>query len=440
MCGLGTSCVLAQSADGFTVQKRGGIALVKPQPWSNNAEAIVMEFQSFTDRTVKGTPGAGYFEFHNQQGNKRQVAASKVVELFVYPQASDYPKIQDDADRQALDRILQKIKNLSATYPASRTYLTAPAKEITAEIAQYEAGKIKIDGKWLARAQHQREKARELAGQLKVDIVRAKPVRTFDLENDPRFASLQELGATDATIEPMIKELLDFYKKTERNEQRQALLQKLSSPDTSPTAAQLAITTLKTLKPEEDPRTVAFLKQWETSTQVRQQLDQEIQRVTADIEASFKDLKNPQTPPPLPQKVSDDIAALNKRIRDYRVTNPPPQLDAPKKVSRALTAFEVEFPKLQQQFGEKKLFDAKSTLDDFAPLALDIGPNTAAWVDSLKEFTQKKTETFSKLRDEAKLLANSGKPLEAIAKYEEAYAIIPDPDVAQQIALLKPAP
>lgn len=440
LCGLTAVRCPAQSPDGFTVQKRAGIALIKPQAWSAPKEATVTEFQSFTDRTVKGPQGAGYVELYNQKGIKRQVAAGRIVELFVYPLPSDYPVIQEEAQRQALAQRIQKMQALANTYPATKTYLAKPLQDLTAEAALYDGGKIKVEGKWLPRTQRQREVARELAGQLKVEIVRAKPVRNFNYKEDPRFDSLTQLVASDATLDPLIKELEDFFEKTERNEERQALLQKLSSKETSLKAAQLAISTLKTLKPEEDPSCVAFLKLWDNSIGTHQQLTGQIETVIGSIEDSFKDLPVAQAPPALPDKVMQQIVALNKLIRDYRVTNPPPQLDVPAGPARALASFEIAFPTLHQQFDEKKLFAARETLDGFAPVATDIGPNTTKWTGELKEFLQAKTDVFGKLRDEAKLLANSGKPEEALAKYEEAYAVIPDPDVAQQIESLKAKP
>ena len=49
----------------------------------------------------------------------------------------------------------------------------------------------------------------------------------------------------------------------------------------------------------------------------------------------------------------------------------------------------------------------------------------------------RKSSEFTRLRDEAKLLADSGKKSEALEKFEAAFFVIPDSDVGQQILQLR---
>ena len=75
----------SQPGDGFNVQERAGVVLVKPQPWSKNAEATVLEFQSFINRTADGTSGAGYYEFRTKNADRRQVQVGRIVKLCCLP-------------------------------------------------------------------------------------------------------------------------------------------------------------------------------------------------------------------------------------------------------------------------------------------------------------------------------------------------------------------
>jgi ribosomal protein S7 len=58
-------------------------------------------------------------------------------------------------------------------------------------------------------------------------------------------------------------------------------------------------------------------------------------------------------------------------------------------------------------------------------------------VSGLRRQAVGKIEQFTRLRDEGKLLADSGKKSEALEKLEAAFSLMPDRDVAQQIGLLK---
>ena len=81
--------------------------------------------------------------------------------------------------------------------------------------------------------------------------------------------------------------------------------------------------------------------------------------------------------------------------------------------------------------------EAKDILDELARNADLFGPETMRAVSGLRRQAVAKIEQFTRLRDEAKLLADSGKKSEALAKFEAAFSVIPDSDVGQQIAQLR---
>ena len=101
---LTASTFQGQSGDGFSVQQRPGLALIKPQPWSKDSEAAVLEFQAFINRTADGTPGAGYYEFRTKQAGRRQVPVGRIVKLVVYPDVDQFRRTRQRAG-QAVARL-----------------------------------------------------------------------------------------------------------------------------------------------------------------------------------------------------------------------------------------------------------------------------------------------------------------------------------------------
>lgn len=426
-----------QTPDGFTVQERPGLAMVKSQPWAKDKDATVTEFAAFTDRSVKGTPGAGYFEFRTKSGNRTQIPASRVVELLVYPRVEDYPEISTDEDRAAIEKTITSIEALNKRFPSTQSYTSPYVKAIAAELGKYKAGQLKVEGTWVQKIEHQREKADQLAGMLKVEILRAKPLADFDMRNDPRFRALQEMSASDPTLQPLLKSVTDYYDKTARAEKRKALLVQLSDEKLSRESAQELVTTLRGLKPDEDKQSTDFVKAWDISSSRLDGIDVSSREISEAIEMTFENMQTASTPPPLPAKLAGELATLNSQIRDYEANKPPAQLALPKNRVDALAALGADYKALPEQLAAKDLFAAKLSLDKLAAFGTAIGPNTGGTMDNLRKVVTQSIDEFTKLTDEGKQLANSGKPQEALAKYEAAYALVADPDVEKQIESLK---
>jgi hypothetical protein len=98
---------------------------------------------------------------------------------------------------------------------------------------------------------------------------------------------------------------------------------------------------------------------------------------------------------------------------------------------------EAGLTKLKAILVEKQYLEAKDVLDDLAPWAALVGPHTTHVVSGLRRLSIEKIEQFTRLRAEGKLLAESGKKREALEKFEAAFAVIPDPEIGQQISQLK---
>lgn len=431
--------VFAQNEGGFTVQEKPGIALVKPQAWSKNDQATVMEFEAFTDRTVKGTPGAGYYEFKTKASDKRQVPAAKVVKLLVFPDPSNFQNVVSKEEREQIAILVKELKEAVAQYPSSQTYVSPSLKKLEAEISQYDSGKVKVAGVWQAREAFLSGQITTLNGQLRGDLVRAKPSSSFDLNADPRFLALQELAGNSPSANAVVKELTALRDKLSREESRNDLLVRLAEPSISLAEAKGAIERLKALQPEEDAKTVAFIKKWEAGESAIKAMKDAALPLNEAVETELTAIQVTDTPPQLSTELATKIAPLRDQVRAFSSSNPPPVLVMENKEPVALAQISEGFIKLQPIFQEKRFLDAKEIIDNLVGKAEVVGPQTVRIVGGLQAFAGGKIEQFSRQREEAKLLLDSGKKDEALAKFEEAFATIPDNGVGEQIAQLKPA-
>ena len=76
----------AQNTDGHVPVEKNGFALVKPQAWSSPAQASVLKFTAYTDRSARGTPGAGYFVFRLPNQTDRQIPVAQIVKVVPQPE------------------------------------------------------------------------------------------------------------------------------------------------------------------------------------------------------------------------------------------------------------------------------------------------------------------------------------------------------------------
>jgi len=94
-------------------------------------------------------------------------------------------------------------------------------------------------------------------------------------------------------------------------------------------------------------------------------------------------------------------------------------------------------PSVRTQVKARQFLEAKTILDPLVESAPQIGPNTVAALGVLQRTVTTQIERFRTLRDEAKMLADSDKIEAAIKKYEEAFATIPEKEIAVKIEALK---
>ena len=427
----------SQPGDGFSVQERAGVVLVKPQPWSKDAEATVLEFQAFINRTADGTSGAGYYEFRTKNADRRQVPLGRIVKLVVYPDVQEFKEIVSPQDRQALISRIEEIKAVVAKFPASRNYLNPSIKKLNEELAQYDSGKVKTEGAWVSKQAFVKSNAIRLASLLKADIVRAKPPSSLDLEDDPKFIGLKELSETNPDAKRLAMELSALFEGLVRTEKRSVLLTRLGRSGTSLAEAEAALNQLKTLQPEEDSKSAECVKIWDSGIATVRATSGEAEKISRLLERELAIFSVGDAPPQISPELERQISAMSGTITRFLATNPPISLANAVRQAVAVCTAGADFKKLKPIFEEKRYIEAKDVLDDLAQYADLFGPETTRAISGLQREAVGKIEQFTRLRGEAKLLADSGNKPEALAKFEAAFSVIPDSDVGQQIAQLK---
>ncbi len=431
--------LLVASSPAQTTESRPGIALVKPQPWSRPAEATVSEFVGYVDRTPEGATGAGYFELKTKQGDKRQVPASRIVKIVVYPDVSIYPRITQAEERDVVAKAAAEIKSVIADYPATRTYLDPSLKALNKELAQYDAGNVKIDGQWVARESFVAGQVSGLGNQLRSDIVRATPTSSFDLHADPRFVALNEMAGSSASAKALVKELSDSYDKLLRAETRQALRASFDSNTVTFAEAVGGVERLKALKPEEDPRSQAFLKKWEASVDLMNQLKTRAEPLAKEFDEQMKNVTDVAIPPIASPELLGKINSLDGDLKVFLATRPEPVLVNESDLAISLTSISAALNKLQTLFPAREFLQAKELLDPLVARASVVGPETKRVAGLLQTYVSERIQDFTRQREEAKIFLDSGKQKEALEKFEAAYAVIPDATVGEQVSQLKEA-
>ncbi len=427
----------AQSGSGFVLQKRAGVVFVKPQPWSRDSEATVFEFQAFINRTADGGFGAGYYEFQTKNAERRQIPTARIVKLVIYPDVQEFGDIIGQQDRRVLVSAIEELERVAAKYPSSRPYLEPSIGKLNDEIAQFDSGNVKSQGVWMSRQTYIKRLATKLANQLKAEIARAQPPSSMNLEDDPRFISLRDLAGTNADAQRLATEVSAHLEALVREEKRRDLLAKLARPTTTLSEAKAMVEQLTALRPSEDTKAAAFVKTWKSGLATAEAASAEAEEICASLERELAGFSAPEGLPTISAELDKQIFALKGRMTRFMATKPPSQLVGITQRAAAICDTEADFTKLKAIFVGKQYLEAKDVLDDLARRAGLIGPQTVRVVTTLQRSTVERIEEFTRLRAEGKLLAESGKKLEALEKFDAAFAVVPDAEVGQQISQLK---
>ncbi|GAB4167255.1 MAG: hypothetical protein Fur0032_05220 [Terrimicrobiaceae bacterium] len=426
----GTSAVYAQPSGGRS-QQTAGLAMVKPQVWSKNTEATVMEFSAFEDRTAVGNAAAGYYEFRTKSGQQRQVPAGRVAKLVIYPDSSRIQNLIDSDDRNRLDATRRDLEKTITDFPSTKTYLSPFISGLGEIIGKFDAGQVKVQGVWISRKEYSKVQAAKLATQLKSEIQAANPPGTFDLANDPKYLALQEMARESPEVKKVLNEVLANQQTGARAERRKKIIKELQNPATPAATCRELVKELATLQPSEDLASQEALSKWSRVIDELDKLNESATSLAADLEKSVKDTSGQPG-----EVVLFRVDTLRKDWHRLRAAPVGRQLfmdPAPAGTVAQVGGVFLDIPALVKN---RELFQAKAILDEAAPLASSVGPATADAISANQRDLALKIEKFITARDEGKTHEDAGRTPEAVAKYKEALAIASDPGLAASVERL----
>lgn len=402
--------------------------MVKPQAWSKDDQATVLEFLAFTDRS-------GYYEFQTPKSQNYQVPSAKIVKLMVFPTS---PQSISNADqRAALQKTLDEYAALSQKFPSASRYLEKALAPLKADAAKYDAGNVKDNGQWIARSVFYKQKAAALADLLRTEFNSAPNIKDLDLPANQYFLGLQDLAKAEPSVQPLLEVSRNLYNSLVRKADRDALMAQLNAPSTGYEQSTALVKQLKTLKPEEDARINLFLKSWDTAVSKAGQLTGQINAAQTAFETAMSSPAGTGKVPSLSPELSSQLEMLDAAVKEFRAGSPPAAIQVPLPVADTMISCKNDFPVLANLLQARECLDAKSLLDPLSIKADQIGPKTAEALGTLQKQIAADILKFQSLRDEAKMLAGNDKIEAALKKYQEAYDVIPAKDVAAQIELLK---
>lgn len=422
--------------DGTTLQEKPGVALIKPQAWSKEVDATVTEFRGFIDRTAGGGGGAGYYEIYTTKGQKRQVEAAKIVKIVIYPDADKIPDLKDSDTREKVNATMAEITEVMRKFPATKTYIQPYITKLQTMVARYDGGEVKVEGEWMSKTAHSARQAEDLKTLLVGDIIRAQPPGSFDLVNDPRYQALQEMAQGNPSVQKLLTEVEDRQAASVRSEKRKTAVAKLKDASLSRADAQALIDEIKAQNADEDAVAKMVVGKWNKALETEKQLQEESAELAAEMEKEMAAVQ-PDTVPVLSEGLQDKLSPFSQKVAIFFATQPPVQITADLQQARALERAYEDLRSLQILFPAKQYLEAKSSLDELSRQAESIGPETAKVVGALQKLASSKVDEFSRMRNEAQLLLDSGEKEKAVAKYEEAFAVVADAGVGEQIKLLK---
>jgi hypothetical protein len=428
---------MCQGGDGFTAQEAPGIALVKPQAWSKESAATILEFEALTDRRAQGSATAGYIEFRMPSGQARQVDASRIVKIIIFPDAGRIHSVVEEADRDRIAATLAEIDAVAQRFPATHSHLAPRVRDVAALIDRFDAGEVKIDGKWLPRRTYQEDQAASIAEILTVEIEKAEPPSSLDLQADPKFRTLEALGQTAPGAKSLVAKLKKQHTTRVHAEKRKKIIEDLADPSLGIEAARGLVAELDGLAPGDDPRAQAELDRWRNADLEAGALAKLAGPLADRIEVLLAEVTDFSVPPSLDPPTAEAADALARRFRVFQQANPPPQLRTLAAKAEAVATTSTTLEKLGPLFQDKRFLDAKTLLDDAAAHAAAVGPATARVITELQKLAAAQIELFSRAREDAATHESAGRPAEALAKYKEAYGMIPNAAVAQRIEALE---
>jgi hypothetical protein len=441
-CVLGLVCVMSgvvagMGQDGYTWQETPGLALVKPQAWSKESQARVLEFEALLDRRATGSRGAGYIEFRISGDQTRQVDLSRLFKVVIYPDAGRIVELVTQEDRERVRGVVAEIEDVMERFPTTKRYLESRLRVFEQDIGRFDAGEVKVKGTWIPQSAYRQVQAGRLTEILKAELDSAPDGVVLDIESDPRYQELVAMGSTVPAAQKMARDIRDAYAVRERTRERAEILGELEDPSRPIGRCRELVARLRELEPEEDMEAASILEKWENSDTEAVALAKVAGELTAPMEEALSGIEDYAVAPQIPSEVAEPVASLARRMASLRAMNPPPQVLGETGDAEALIAVASAMAGLQTQLPENDFFAAKEALDAAAGGAPSIGPGAVSAVEGYQKLVTGRIEVFTKAREEARAHEEAGRTAEALAKYKEAYAAVAEAAIGERIAALE---
>lgn len=422
--------VHAQDRDGNTIVQTAGIALVKPQPWSKPSEAEVVKFSAFTDRTARGSAGAGYYVLRLPSGKDTQIPSARIVKLILQPKTPT--ELIEDSQRSELQKSIGEMKAAIAAVPAAGTVISEYLKPLQAIAGRYDAGEVMTrPDKWETREKYRQLEMQKIEFRLRRAIADAKIKKDFDLNSNADFAKLTEFAASDAALQARLDAMRLECAKLVSREEQDAILVKLQSP-LSPSAAALLLDELKSLS-DPSPRTTSVLRQ----ADIAFELTKEIDALKLGIESLWNEESLKGILPTAPADLTSQIGSLTSKLAVFRAGSPPAGIWLPSPAFDACVTLKDALPTLQARLTERDYKAANEGVTALMPSARQIGSKTTEALESIKSYADSQIAKFSTLVDEGNTLLNGTDKKLAVAKFQEALAVMPDANLEKRISEIK---
>lgn len=421
----------AQDRDGNTIVQTSGVALVKPQPWSKPSEAEVVKFSAFTDRTARGSAGAGYFVLRLPSGKDTQIPSARIVKLILQPKTPT--ELIEDSQRSELQKSIDEMKTAIAAVPAAGTVILEYLKPLQAIASRYDAGEVMTSSdKWETREKYRQLEIQKIEFRLRRAMADAKIKKDFDLNSNADFSKLTELAASDAALQARLDAMRLECAKLVSREEQDAILVKLQSP-LSPSAAAILLDKLKSLS-DPSPRTTSVLRQADIAVE----LTKEIDALKLGIESLWNEESlSKGILPTAPADLTSQIGSLTSKLAVFRAGSPPAGIWLPTPTFDACVTLKDVLATLQARLTERDYKAAIEGVSALMPSARQIGSKTTAALESIKSYAEGQIAKFSTLVDEGNTLLNGTDKKLAVAKFQEALAVMPDANLEKRISEIK---
>jgi hypothetical protein len=428
----------AQDRDGNTIVQTSGVALVKPQPWSKPSEAEVLKFSAFTDRTARGSAGAGYFVLRLPSGKDTQIPSARIVKLILQPKTPT--ELIEDSQRSELQKSIDEMKTAIAAVPAAGTVILEYLKPLQAIASRYDAGEVMtsivVNGnstiKWETREKYRQLEIQKIEFRLRRAMADAKIKKDFDLNSNADFSKLTELAASDAALQARLDAMRLECAKLVSREEQDAILVKLQSP-LSPSAAAILLDKLKSLS-DPSPRTASVLRQADIAVELTKEIDA--------LKLGIENLWNEESLskgilPTAHADLTSQIGSLTSKLAVFRAGSPPAGIWLSTPAFDACVTLKDALATLQARLTERDYKAAIEGVSALMPSARQIGSKTTAALESIKSYAEGQIAKFSTLVDEGNTLLNGTDKKLAVAKFQEALAVMPDANLEKRISEIK---